>query len=1219
MPHGSPTQVQGDCNSGPQPSRIPGNIGTLNSKVMVWDHDPFWARPSQHNTFIFSKAMSEQLEERLPDIRFELGGAFLRPVFKHHDMFVCTRNENRRKLDGDNRTEREKSFEDSIDPSVDFVGSPESGVGAIAQSRLPGGKIFECDGGKSENQTSDGPCAVISGDETLVFSDATTGKSIFSHQVWKHVGSIFSSDILVHPSEYQLAFSQLQKASDDSITIEQFQSAPKWDYIEVADAGKLSIWPVMITKQSRDLHNSVHWTLEKWTPVWQGQDFYVTVRKGDKNTDDAQDPSDSSVMPKLVPPYQGKSDEGFLRYDLDASKGAGVVNQAFYVQPRAASSEENTLDQGTDNVEKEAFVAARKAFDWRFQTYILIEIGHGHKDHNYFIEIVKGRKPRFLHLGEEWDNKFRQVSGLIGDFGFVKKCRELSVYDGISTDQLFRQTDFRVSVRNHLGRIVVTFEGHEDNPWVINRLDNDPIKKDFSKKVTPMIVPASLMRLHGGNISCAINYTPMQFMPSSTIPFYDRQVDTHGADDKDIYLTFAQLGNSVKYHNPSVQSRFFNDSRFKYNKVGYSCDAYQTFEYLQNNLTRIKLYEEYPSQYNLIGKGYYQTFERDPETNKVVVDEDTELPKPPKNINGMIARNGVPSSIEVMNFREPHRRNFPLSMEEDIDSHYEWKDYAARWDVGITLKAGTMVMSPNRGSESLPITGDVNDAIFKHSITPIATSWSLMVLGGGKPIEGNVIPFDISPLVSTMRDSWSMEDFTSLNHEMQLDCYIPIESTSPSNPQNTLDDQINIFNLGRKLLSLHNKAFYLTISYWWDDGIGHRYVESNEINVAGEDPNTNDVLIQMTGVAYGGELKRSVNRLFMSFAVKDYMTVMSHQKIYNSPFFDGVQDVQAIYELGKLAGLADESIPLNTRVDRRPLGYLRKVLDDGDRIGDRTFTYNGEKSKSEIFDLPGSFSSLAEPSVKFQSGESYEGAMKQIAQKASKTIYFDRWGVLKLETTPAIAAAFASANTELDFTPVFDFVSSPIVRSGNVPDPGDGSTDNDFVFDPEKHAAHLVYNVLTYQRSVEECFNQITVLTASNNIKRADGSTTGGFLVGGYTFFDQIWNPAAEGFLGYRKPYYQQSGVFGGLEGLRNTIRQYAKFKFPPVIMSFETYGVPGLKALDIITLDGNLAYITEISHELDASNNRWWLNIRAEWLKPFKGELGFLETTQPSTSSDGE
>ena len=107
-----------------------------------------------------------------------------------------------------------------------------------------------------------------------------------------------------------------------------------------------------------------------------------------------------------------------------------------------------------------------------------------------------------------------------------------------------------------------------------------------------------------------------------------------------------------------------------------------------------------------------------------------------------------------------------------------------------------------------------------------------------------------------------------------------------------------------------------------------------------------------------------------------------------------------------MAGFADEEIAL-VGVDRRPLGYLRKVMDDGDRIQERLFTYNGEKSRSERYDLKGTYASLAEPAMKFQNGETYESAVKRIAQLGGKTVYFDRWGVLRLETPAALTAAFA--------------------------------------------------------------------------------------------------------------------------------------------------------------------------------------------------------------------
>ena len=165
-----------------------------------------------------------------------------------------------------------------------------------------------------------------------------------------------------------------------------------------------------------------------------------------------------------------------------------------------------------------------------------------------------------------------------------------------------------------------------------------------------------------------------------------------------------------------------------------------------------------------------------------------------------------------------------------------------------------------------------------------------------------------------------------------------------------------------------------------------------------------------------------------------------------------------------------------------------------------------------------------------------------------------------------------------EFKPVFDFVTSPFpLKNKATEDSGNvfGLEASEFFeFDPNLHASHLVYNVIRYSRSVEDAVNQIVLLTASNDLLLPDGSRGGGFIVEGFTFFEQIWNPESEGFFGYRKPFYQAEGAFGDLQGIRKVMAHYAKMKYPPATISFETFGVLGLKALDIITLDDNLFYI---------------------------------------------
>ena len=363
----------------------------------------------------------------------------------------------------------------------------------------------------------------------------------------------------------------------------------------------------------------------------------------------------------------------------------------------------------------------------------------------------------------------------------------------------------------------------------------------------------------------------------------------------------------------------------------------------------------------------------------------------------------------------------------------------------------------------------------------------------------------------------------------------------------------------------------------------------------------------------------------MNFTVKDYMSVLQKQFIYNSPFFDGVSDVLAVYELAKMAGFDDlfgishadiRTGPMN----RAPLGYLQKVL-NATSIFD-IFIHNGENTRTRAYDLPGSYAVLSNPAVKFGNGETYESAFKKIARLSSKTIYFDKWGVLKMENSPAVDAAFTTG-TYFAFNPVYRFYTTPnpipLLLSTENFNSGFGnplglpldSVLAQMTFDsrnPEVGAASLVWDVVTQSRSVEDCVNQIVLLTASNDIRLADGRDVGGgLIVEGYTFFDQIWDPTVEGFLGFRKPFYQSNGVFGGLETVRNALAHYARMKYPPAHVTFTTFGVPSLKAMDIITLDHNLYYITEISHEIDPSQNSWEMAIQAEWLKPFLGTLGLL------------
>lgn len=1178
------------CSVGPnQPdysstgqSGIPGNIGIVNAKAVVWDHDPFLARPMQKTTFRLSQSAKEQMEDVPNDVEFVADATYLAPQHIPHDMFIATRKQG----------------------TLDFVGSPKSGeFGKIAKSRLPGGQEYNSNGNLPVNEPN--------------HYNWRIGRDIFPHQVWVYIGSLLKMGVPIHPSEYTLSDAELinirnvvppgQDAGTpcqdwSKWTIQELRNAPKWSYNTIEDgSGNRAISPIQITKPPEDSTTPVHWSLEKFTPVFQGEDFFVTISLNGKELSNVEDKN-----PSLDCIDTNINDYKYLIYNPSTTPSGwieGISNEAFYV-PKQEINESQNKEQPKD--------PAREAYWWRYKSYILIEVGTGDPVHNYFIEIVKGRHPRFLHLGYEWDHPSRLQEGAdfsSDDFTYIKKCRVLSVYNELSTNALFSSENIVISVRNQLGRIIITFSGHENNPWVISRQDNNPSAYNFSKVLMPVIVPAGKVRIHGGNISATINFSPIEYNQTATIPFTNLQADTGQASNRDLYMTFSHLGNSIYYDNPSFKNSYFGDQRIGYGRIGYDCDAYSIQEVNKNSFAKIPLYRHFNTQFRQYGKGWIG----DRNQQEPVIDRtENSTSAINKLIESFLKKthtlsSGIdplfPHEISIVNLRSPNQR-FTFGLSEASDASYPYKDFASRWDVGVRLDAGSVTFPVVNSDDEYIIDEDAAPKTFVNVITPISTSWNLIVLGGGKPIQDNVQPIDISDLITSITDSWSSENFFSINHEMTIRAYVPLGVPSGGDPSLQSQAQnIDLHAKGQQLLSLLDKSFYITVSYWWDNGIGKRDAVGNLINRGGP-PASSDLLIQMTGVVFDTKVERSVNKIFMEFKVSDYMSVLKKQLIFNSPFFDGVSDVQAAYDLMRQAHFDDNRQSQGGVIDRRPLGFLQNVIDNG-HYNDNPFIYNGEKSTVKRFDLPGTYATISNPAVRFENGDSYELALQKLAQMASKCLYFDRWGVLRYENIPAIEAAFSSANRE-SFTPVYEFRTTPFNLST---DPTEGQTvDNRFTFNPKKHAAHLVYNTITYNRSIEDCVNQIVLMSASSSIKLADGRSVGGFIIEGYTFFDQIWDPTAEGFLGFRKPFYQSNGVFGGIEGIQHGLLHYAKMKFPPATMSFETYGVPGLKALDVISLDDNLYYITEISHEIDPETNNWWMTVSGEWLKPFRGSLGFLE-----------
>jgi len=1239
-------------------SRIPANIGDVRCQVLVWDHDPFQGRPYQSVYFSMDQGTADETGLNKGDIQFQSNAAFLKPIFRTQDMFLATRNPNGAP-DFVNPASEPGDAEDYINEEFDILGSQAcGGAGNIAHARLPGGQDWARD-------TED------------PYYDPWVGFDMFHQQLWLHVGSLLKHGVMVHPSEYgkvltevnlvnkialaEITRERIRETGEDISTME-ITAAPKFDYSMYRNPhGKDSVWATMVSKQLPTSAYPVHWTIEKYLPTFQGEDFFIVYAKGEKRLDQGLQKAEAYDKPKSDWPGNHYR---YLIYDPDgvedeiATPGGtpgtpprydwvqGISNEAFYIPPGPdeISPAEGVTEDDIAELRKERTRQMRDQYWWGYKSYLLVELGAGDLASNYFIEFVAGRYPRFLHLGLDYDHPDKNKKDGTEDpyrWGYIRKCRVLSEYKGVSSDTILESDQIRMSVRHHLGDLVITFQGYEQNPWVVRRTDNSPgANNTIVSERVPVVVPNGTVRIHGGNLSCSLNFSITTYPWTAVVPFRNRQADAYQMQDEDIYMTFANIGRSVKSTDPAsrrLRDDFYLDEKGRFGpkdsiKISFDSDAGMFLEFHKNQKSEGILFSEYFTQQWLsYGKGYTFSYACDPDAfgfgTGGEVSDPTEL--------GILA---YPHTLAIVNLDgdEP----FILNQSEAGTSPFgddDETEYYVIWNPGVQFYSGS-VMLPEPEMYGIdpviPWVWDYGDektvrscgVLANSVVTPICTGWRMVVLEGAKTFSehlgDDIEAMDIGPLVERLSDGWTAEGLTSMNHEASLTCYIPLGKPTrfELDPHDRYPD-VDLEELGRKLLSLHDKHFYISIKYWWEYGVGRRDAGSDIDDSAPVDkrmewdldPEDADQLIQMTGIVTQTQLERSANKLRMNLTVRDYKYILEKQFIFNSPFFDGVDDVTAVWELGKMAGLDDDYTHEHFEeggfgvIDRRPLGLLRFLMEnrpDSGRMRDTVY-YNGEKVKCSKYNLPMSYANIMEPAIRFNNGSTYTDALAQLASLGTKAFYFDRFGVLRFESIPAIDAAFTKAS-RTEYQPVFQFRTSPFPLPES-PDVVEAESVG-FDFDPNEHAAHLVWNTYSWSRSVQDCVSQIVLLTASNEIDMPDGSTVGGYIVEGHTFYKQIYDPTSEGYIGFRKPLYQSNGVFGTVENLRKTLAHYSRMKYPPCVTTFETYGVPGLKALDLITLDDNIYYITEISHEIDASENNWWMNITAEWLKPFQGVLCFLD-----------
>ena len=255
---------------------IPAQIGLLRSRVSLWSHNPFWARPYQHISFPFTQTAGAEIthepnktdsdaplrndNEQKRNVVFQFGNAFLKPDQRRFSNFMATK-----KASPDN-------------PNVELLDIVK-GLRATNDitDYLPGGNIYKTIGVDS--------------------TEFSAGSTIFPHLLWIYDGSDIYDTKVLHPSEYASAISTLtneeidtqQMAEDAAELIAAQTGSAIWDMNTEnnpqAQHQVITIFPVMVGRRKCDqCEQPIHWTVRKYTELLQGQDFFINFKKIDSSS-----------------------------------------------------------------------------------------------------------------------------------------------------------------------------------------------------------------------------------------------------------------------------------------------------------------------------------------------------------------------------------------------------------------------------------------------------------------------------------------------------------------------------------------------------------------------------------------------------------------------------------------------------------------------------------------------------------------------------------------------------------------------------------------------------------------------------------------------------------------------------------------------------------------------------------------------------------------------
>ena len=920
----------------------------------------------------------------------------------------------------------------------------------------------------------------------------------------------------------------------------------------------------------------IHWKVIKRTDTFRGEDFFIEFIRKTFSTD----------VLKIKPTELDKFQTDAYKY-LDVwNVPEDLIDRSIDDPPPynqgvlSYKTRLNTEDPQDVKISYEVDENSRKFFDLNNQAYYVVEFNvEGVADVEGYVpqgtlEEKINKDTYFLIINQNTNPT------LIRAFGGVSYI--ISTYDKISGKQLIDMDRFRVSIRNHLGKLVVVFSGKEDEPWIIDAIK---LHKNDSGII---MVPKGKLSIWGGNISSGFIFSPITYQEIgvATLPpgvnKHKIPYDLPGA--KKISDVAAEL-YAGRIGTNGVLSKIRPDSIEGIDqdvKKLYTCDAQMVNHYEYNcdplggNSTVTKVLDKESFFY-----GRKDFFAR-------------ELPE---DAVDSLGASGLFSIVPDDPAQPDNVKSYRSAITVIKDGLGTLADPADT--TGYFAAISFVVYLGMAAGSHLFVSEDLDGNEVKYHLrackTPIIDTINMTNKDDEQPLW-DTLGLNISHRVSDFSETWSSQDYFKIEHSGSMKIFLN-EGPKLFQEDNNFNSSQIIQQIGGNVSSfllekLRHRAFYFTIDVKYEECIDSSsdrdqyYTQLNRQD--------NDGWIRLfTGICEKSTLTQSNGESYLECELKDYWSVMEKILFFNAPFFDGMRDINAVDEILKIANFRSE-------VDGNLIfpnpGFLIRTAAAANPVNGTFNIQNPVDGRSVIiqtYALPQSFDRLTGGAFfKPQDGDAVGEIIINFAKKANKVCFFDEYGVFHYENRKFDNHIFGISSDEIP--PDWYYrVSPPDNNSSN-----------------ESNWGQLVFNNLTRESAVYDVYNHINLISTTpngeyliaHNIDYAGIISRNNSNIFGPIFGDEPQDKP-EGWLGYRKTFLQQEAIFGSEKALYNQLQNYSQFFKPPKIVRFESYGQP-IRALDICQvnfpdLDGNKKFIVvNVSSSLNFENNKWWQNIDAEWIE---------------------